>query len=594
MNGRMSGRFAAPRLAGALLGAASVASVVLGSAGAGCSGSSGTPPSAEAGADARKDGGRRPPPDARDAPLVDGADEGRDAEAGTPSLAALTVTTTGVEAGTGVSLYPAFSPAIHDYYVRCAAGTNPLTVSMTAAPGSLSVLVLPVASATLPTQTIDVVAFENEPIVAAATNGAATTEYWVRCLPHDMAPLVWRPNATAGTPSPGYYLIGDDYPPAGVTGYAIVLDGNGVPVWYARAPEDHGTYDVDSVVPGTISYIPSFRVPQTTNAFRMRGLRPPGTTLLAPSAYKPDIHELRVARSGNYLVLYVPTVYGVDLTGLRALLPDGGTEVLGPNATILECGVIEFKADGTLVSLWLAGDHFDPAKDSTYAEVLPPSPLVADGGVVVDPYHCNSIDVDPETGDLLVSSRHMDSVFYVAWPSGTVLWKMGGRKYTKDNAAFVTAASPFYRQHDARLLPGWSAACNGGTGQISMYDDETGMPTDSRAVVYDVVVGGADGGAGGCDGGADAGLPGQATVAWQVSGPSSSVAAGSFRILADGSRVVGWGYTKTAGLVFSELTSSGAHLVDFFYGNGSASYRAVKVPLDAFDLSDLRNTAGLP
>ena len=45
-----------------------------------------------------------------------------------------------------LSLVPPFSTAIHNYYVRCAAGTNDLTVSMTAAPGSTIGLVQPMVT----------------------------------------------------------------------------------------------------------------------------------------------------------------------------------------------------------------------------------------------------------------------------------------------------------------------------------------------------------------------------------------------------------------------------------------------------------------
>jgi hypothetical protein len=43
-----------------------------------------------------------------------------------------------------------------------------------------------------------------------------------------------------------------------------------------------------------------------------------------------------------------------------------------------------------------------------------------------DPFHCNSIDVEPATGNLLVSGRHMDSIFYIERSTGKILWKMGG------------------------------------------------------------------------------------------------------------------------------------------------------------------------
>ncbi|HEX3343209.1 MAG TPA: hypothetical protein VHS09_01500, partial [Polyangiaceae bacterium] len=59
----------------------------------------------------------------------DGRVDGNDSAAGVPSLVALSVAAS-AEGGASlpVALSPAFSPDIHDYTVRCSAGTNVLTV----------------------------------------------------------------------------------------------------------------------------------------------------------------------------------------------------------------------------------------------------------------------------------------------------------------------------------------------------------------------------------------------------------------------------------------------------------------------------------
>jgi len=176
-----------------------------------------------------------------------------------------------------------------------------------------------------------------------------------------------------------------------------------------------------------------------------------------------------------------------------------------------------------------------------------------------------------------------------------VLWKMGGVNSSKDNAAYVAVADPFHEEHDARLVR-WSPGCNGGSGQISMVDDENNSPIPGRAVIYDVVVGGD----GGCpEGGAiDGGSPGQATVAWQYANTLTSVAAGSFRLSPtgslDGSRVIDWGLTgDLAKPAFVEVDAQGNKLLEFTFTSGlDVSFRAIKVPTAALDLNALRKTAG--
>ena len=61
-------------------------------------------------------------------------------DGGGPYLTSLTVSgSTAPDA----SLVPTFSPSITDYYVQCGAGTNPLTVSMTAPKGTSTSLTSP-------------------------------------------------------------------------------------------------------------------------------------------------------------------------------------------------------------------------------------------------------------------------------------------------------------------------------------------------------------------------------------------------------------------------------------------------------------------
>ncbi|HEY3816147.1 MAG TPA: aryl-sulfate sulfotransferase [Polyangiaceae bacterium] len=512
-----------------------------------------------------------------------------------PLLVQLSVSA-GPDGAPGLALVPPFLPSIHDYYVRCAAGTNDLTVTLTASDGAEGALTQPIASPSSASQTLSVSVTENQAIVAVATESGATSDYWVRCLPHDFPKLTMTTHADAGAAPAGYYLVGNLMATTSA-GYAMAIDGNGVPVWYEALPAGLGVLDVDNLVSGSISFVPYSAT--AIEDFEIHQLSPASTVTVAPTGYATDTHELRILPNGHYLVLSYPFTYGVDLTGLSiAPTVDGGaTQTLGPNSTIQDCAVVEFDSSGTVVTAWLASDHFDPASDSTLPLTgFGAGSTLPDGGTVYDVFHCNAIDVDPANGNLLVSAREMDSIFYIEWSTGKVLWKMGGATASKDGASYVAVADPFFRQHDARLQPGWSSDCNGGSGQISLFDDESSKPGPARGVVYDVVVGGADAGAAGCDGGAslDAGAPGQATVAWQYKGILSSSATGSFRISADGSRVIGWGLGGAAGRAFTEVDVNGNDLLDFGFTDGNSTYRAIKVPTSVFDLSLLRSTAGTP
>ena len=83
-------------------------------------------------------------------------------------------------------------------------------------------------------------------------------------------------------------------------------------------------------------------------------------------------------------------------------------------------------------------------------------------------------------------------------------------------------------------------------------------------------------------------------MTWEYKGSTSSGGAGSFRISADGSRVIGWGFGGAPHLVFSEVDVGGNDRLDFEFTDNNESYRAIKVPLTALDLKAMRYSAGLP
>jgi hypothetical protein len=520
---------------------------------------------------------------------------------GAPYLAALDVTLG------ATAMVPVFSPETYDYYIRCAAGSNALTVTMTASPGATAALTAPTASPKAAMQTIPVTANEGDLLVAVATNdvgGMTSPTYNVRCLPSDVPDIVMK-TYDAGTPGPGYYLIGNaSAAQAGELGHAMILDGNGVPVWYSAAPPMMADLagPVESLKPGEISYIPTpfggfapFEVETLSTA-------PSTTTQLSAEGYTIDQHELRLMKNGHYLALAYPIVLGADLTGLTIPRPgnDAGPIVLGKNEAIADCVILEVDPtmNGKVDWKWSAYANLAPDKTSVTPSTWEgPNSGKLDGGVqVYDVYHCTSLDLDPSNTHILVSLHALDSVALVEYPSGKLLWKMGGNN-AGDDAGYISVADPFSYQHDARLLPGWSSTCKGGTGQISLVDDEsfsTGKP--ARAVIYDVVAGGPDGDggcaeAGGFDGGAPA--PGTARVAWQYVNArmSPSSGGGSFRPSPDNkSRVIGWGVAGQPNAV--EVDLAGNKLRDITFPYGDVTYRAIKVPLETFDLAMLRANAG--
>src|SRR5438445_515959 len=112
---------------------------------------------------------------------------------------------------------------------------------------------------------------------------------------------------------------------------------------------------------------------------------------------------------------------GFDMTGY------GGNNTPQPNSTIADCELQDVDATGHLVWKWDASDHVDPVTENTFG-----GKTTVNGVAVYDAYHCNSIDQDPVTGDVLISARHNNALYDINRSTGKIVWKMGGVPSNKD------------------------------------------------------------------------------------------------------------------------------------------------------------------
>jgi len=470
-----------------------------------------------------------------------------------PPLASLTVSP--------LVLRPAFSPSIYDYAVVCSTGTNTLTLDMTASAGGAVSMSAPITTAWAPSTSVPLSLSEDQAAVVLAQDATGfTQQYWIRCLPPDfplVAPITY---PALGSPTPGWYLIGNLFVATGSAPFAMIVDANGTPIWYHRMPnpavEGNATI-VEPLPDSTVGIMSSSNVSIGTLYHLTTWTTQAITTVGIPL----NNHELLLLPNGDFMIFSYPTLTGVDLTCL---------ETYGTDSTILDCAVQEVDPQGNLVWDWRASNHIDPVQES----VVP-----AGAGTAANPadvYHCNSIDVSAN-GDVLISFRHMNAVLLIAKSTGTVMWKLGGTPYNKDGAQILTIQgdpeTAFYLQHDARFQP---------NGDISLFDDHSAaaaVPGVARGVEYALDLG-----------------AGTASVVWQYQGAANSAFLGSFRRYADGTNLIGWGaYNGTANLAFSEVDAVGHDLLDMLFVNqGNWSYRAEKVPVGSFDIEALRATAGLP
>ncbi len=449
-------------------------------------------------------------------------------------------------------LVPAFSPSVHDYVVRCAAGANALTVTATPdADDAVASVVQPIAAASPATLSV----LENQAIVVrVATPSGAASEYWVRCLPHDFPALA---TSGAGGATAGYYLLGNTFiGNDGDAGYAMILDARGTPVWYRRTGAT-GAGWVTSPAKNTVLYSPIFGPyfgVDPAGAFSILQLDTGASTKVMAVGSSIDHHDLTPLANGDYLLLSYPLTTGVDLS----------SRGITTTTTIADCNVQEVAPDGSLVWSWLASEHFDPVVESTDLLLTP-----VNDAPVIDPFHCNSVDVTP-SGDVLVSSRHLDAVFVISRATGKVLWKLGGVASNKDGAQLLTlvgdAGGPFLHQHDARMRA---------DGTLTLFDNHTTAAAPARGMELTLDL-----------------AAGTASTLWSFTGPSTSFAMGSYQRTTEGSHLIGWGVLAGATLAASEVDDAGTLLFGLSLPSYDRAYRVVKAPTTSFDLAVLRRTAG--
>lgn len=453
--------------------------------------------------------------------------------------------------GQPLTLSPAFSPEVYDYALKCAQGINTVTLTASLESAGAVSVIAPTATSVIAGQPIPLQLNEDQAAVLQTTTAdGQLTQYWFRCLPHDFPALAIAAHPDAGQPTPGWYLLGNSVVAPGESGFAMILDGNGTPVWYSRSPG--GALNIEMLADNTVAYYES-----TLAQYRVRHLDTGQVSLVQTIGLPTDVHELQQLPNGDYLLLSYPPLTGIDLNGLGSY---------GSDSAILDCVIAEIDPTGSLKWQWSASDHIDPVRESTY-----PKTVTANGRSMIDVYHCNSIAADGN-GDLLVSARHMDAVFFIAKQTGKIVWKLGGAPYSKDGAQIITlldaANAAFFRQHDARFLA---------SGGISLFDDQTERAGGARGAEYMLDLATAT-----------------ARLTMQYPGPTNSLAMGSFRHYDDGSRVVGWGAPSTGYLAVSEFNAAGANLLDIGFGAQDYSYRGLKAPLSSFDLDVLRRAVGQP
>ena len=231
---------------------------------------------------------------------------------------------------------------------------------------------------------------------------------------------------------------------------AMILDGRGDLVWFH---------------PVTDKVVTDFKVQQ------LRG-RPVLTWWEGKSRHGLGEGEWVVADSTYRVVARVRGVHGLAADLHDFQLTPRGTALGLANELVpwrhghLLGGVVQELElpSGRLLHEWRSIDHVEP--DETEIRGQP--------GPRFDYFHINSVDEDAD-GNLIVSARNTWAAYKLAWPSGRIIWRLGGKRSDFSLGRGVR----FYWQHDVRPHGG---------GLVTVFDNGAAPAEEpqSRALLVHV------------------------------------------------------------------------------------------------------------
>jgi len=386
-------------------------------------------------------------------------------------------------------------------------------------------------------------------ITVTAADGASSSTYFLGVQPGNLPEMTVE---TPGEADPGYYFLSNftfGQQPNGIGRYLLIVDGAGVPIWW-RSVDGEG-FDFRVQPGGDLSYIGQ------SPTLEHGGVVLDGSTHAVVDVWHPmttqegnpndiDVHEFRLLKNGNPLILGM-SPRSADLSG----------EGLG-QVVVLDNILQELDAGGSRLFEWSTEEIFD----------LDDLPQAFQNGIGdgFEYAHVNSIDIDPDDDNFVISARFSSEIYKVDADTGDVLWTLGG---PSSDFTFVgedrgLTFDGFAGQHSARAL---------GDGRLLVFDNaldfDRGETGDCRYVEYALDTNA---------------MTATLERSYVQTGGGFCDAAGSVQRLASGHTVLGWGNLdqvngKRAPAI-TEVDENDEVVFELFLPETQWSYRAFKFDRD--------------
>src|ERR671921_664683 len=276
----------------------------------------------------------------------------------------------------------------------------------------------------------------------AVTHGSQPTSQrgvWAfRSRPDLSPPAVEVATEAREETAPGYIFVAPEKGDAGQGG-SMILDDRGQVVWFRP-------------LLGTNVRALNFEVQTYQGRDVLTWGQTPGEYVIFDSSYR-EIARLTAANGydGDHHEFLISPQDTAMITIYNAV-PRDLSSVGGSRSGVVWQGIVQ-ELDiqtGEVLFEWQSLEHV--GLEQTY---VTPSEDHYPG---IDYFHINSIDVEPDDNNLLISARKTSAVYKIDRKTGEVIWRLGGKKSDFE----MGPGTRFAFQHDARRLP---------DGTVSIFDN---------------------------------------------------------------------------------------------------------------------------
>ena len=439
-------------------------------------------------------------------------------------------------------IYPAFHPDVKDYYITSLNTLNEISVTIDNFDNQKNIYINNKKATSTITNIklnigddIVIKSFneKNEPII-----------YTVHYSPLDLPEI----NViTKNNPSEGYIFINLFHLSTSIpnsTNYIAILNNDGFPVYYKKTNNqiinfkhfetstNQKRYSYNDNTLGKIIVMD-----ENFKEINQLELQPNN----GHGAIRTDNHDFIYFNDNHYILPAYVSRTGVDMTTY------GGAS----SVELLDFAFQEI-LNGQVVFEWNSANfpEFLQHTDPIYYNQFATNPKV-------DYFHFNSIAIDPNDNNFIVSARHMNQIYKINRTTGQIMWRFGG---SNDDFNLI-GNDKISHPHHATILA---------NGNLLLFDNGvTKTPQQSRIVEFDID---------------ENNLTATIVNQYTETGRYFDIM-GSAQKLENGNYFIGWGGNITSQVNanksdITEVNTSGAIVLDMSFSNNpnsfTYSYRALK------------------